>query len=192
MHYFTGYAGFTERDFAVVRHSERGIVPIMMRDWLSHRQPQVLSPDRSNCNADWLSLAQRSRLKNIAAHGITFGDGSISAYFSFSRLPSLDMRTPYLLEILTPYLSFALCRTLATETVSSKSETAQVVISAREAEVLNWIKQGKTNAEIAQIMGLSPATIKNHVHHLLKRLNVHTRGQAVAKTMEMSFAMRAG
>jgi DNA-binding CsgD family transcriptional regulator len=48
-------------------------------------------------------------------------------------------------------------------------------LTAREKEVLHWIGQGKTNAEIALILGISPHTVKKHVEHLLAKLGVENR-----------------
>ncbi|HAN54717.1 MAG TPA: hypothetical protein DCQ77_00265, partial [Betaproteobacteria bacterium] len=42
------------------------------------------------------------------------------------------------------------------------------------------IRNGKTNAEIAQILYLSPFTVKSHVKNIFKKLNTTSRSQAVA------------
>ncbi len=44
---------------------------------------------------------------------------------------------------------------------------------------------GKTNWEIAQVLHISEHTIKNHVQHILIRLKVNTRAQAVAKAINL-------
>jgi len=56
--------------------------------------------------------------------------------------------------------------------------------SRREAEVLSWIAQGKTNPEIAIILGISPRTVAHHVEHILARLGVEGRGSASAWAQE--------
>jgi DNA-binding CsgD family transcriptional regulator len=58
-------------------------------------------------------------------------------------------------------------------------------LTQREREVLAWISAGKSNAEIAIIMGISPWTVKIHVANMYKKLNVCSRGQAVAKAITM-------
>lgn len=58
-------------------------------------------------------------------------------------------------------------------------------ITQREREVLAWISAGKSNAEIAIIMGISPWTVKIHVANMYKKLNVCSRGQAVAKAITL-------
>ena len=53
-------------------------------------------------------------------------------------------------------------------------------LTEREAEVLCWMASGKTNQEIATILGLSFFTVKTHVKNILKRLEVETRTGAAA------------
>jgi DNA-binding CsgD family transcriptional regulator len=51
-------------------------------------------------------------------------------------------------------------------------------LSAREHDVLEWMTQGKTNAEIATILGISPHTVKRHVEKILRKLGVPNRSAA--------------
>ena len=48
-------------------------------------------------------------------------------------------------------------------------------ITKREAEVLSYIAMGKTNPEIAVILGISRLTVKKHLEHIFQSLNVETR-----------------
>jgi DNA-binding NarL/FixJ family response regulator len=52
-------------------------------------------------------------------------------------------------------------------------------LSAREAEVLYWVMSGKTNPEIATILGISPGTVRTHLQNVFPRLGVETRLGAV-------------
>ncbi len=54
-------------------------------------------------------------------------------------------------------------------------------LSSREVEILNWVKAGKTNSEVAHILCISSYTVKNHLQHIYKKLDVYTRLQAVMK-----------
>lgn len=51
-------------------------------------------------------------------------------------------------------------------------------LSEREGEVASWLAQGKTNGEIALILGISPATVKHHVASVLAKLGVENRTAA--------------
>jgi two-component system nitrate/nitrite response regulator NarL len=50
----------------------------------------------------------------------------------------------------------------------------------RQRQILQLIKEGLSNKEIAQRLSLGPSTVKNHVHGLLGRLQVGRRGEAAA------------
>lgn len=58
-------------------------------------------------------------------------------------------------------------------------------LTPREQQVLSWIIVGKSNAETAIIMGISPWTVKIHVANIYKKLNVSSRGQAVAQAVAL-------
>ncbi|WP_030380550.1 MULTISPECIES: DNA-binding response regulator [unclassified Streptomyces] len=57
-------------------------------------------------------------------------------------------------------------------------------LTPRESEVIVLLAQGKSNREIAEKMSISAATVRSHVHHLLRKLGVGTRAQAVAVAYE--------
>jgi DNA-binding CsgD family transcriptional regulator len=61
----------------------------------------------------------------------------------------------------------------------SLSVSALHPLSLREGEVLGWIVEGKRDAEIAAILGLSTRTVEKHVQHILEKLSVETRTGAV-------------
>jgi DNA-binding CsgD family transcriptional regulator len=52
-------------------------------------------------------------------------------------------------------------------------------LSGRECEVLRWVAAGLQNKEIAQKLGISLATVRNHVHSILGKLEVHSKLEAV-------------
>ncbi|MBS0173751.1 MAG: helix-turn-helix transcriptional regulator [Nitrospira sp.] len=53
-------------------------------------------------------------------------------------------------------------------------------LTPRQAEVLHWIAEGKTNEEISQILECSFHTVKNHVKEIFQRLGVSSRTAAAA------------
>lgn len=53
-------------------------------------------------------------------------------------------------------------------------------LSRRELEALAWLSQGKTNSELAAILGISLSTAKKHVEHILDKLGVETRTAAAS------------
>ena len=58
-------------------------------------------------------------------------------------------------------------------------------LSPREAEVLLWTAQGKSNAEMAIILGTSEFTIKKHLTHIYEKLNLESRHAAAVKALEV-------
>jgi DNA-binding CsgD family transcriptional regulator len=58
-------------------------------------------------------------------------------------------------------------------------------LTEREAEVLHWVAEGKTNPEIAVILSISPRTAQKHVENLLSKLGVETRTAAARIALEM-------
>lgn len=58
--------------------------------------------------------------------------------------------------------------------------TGTVSLTEREMEVLELIGQDLTNQEIADRLVIEVGTVKNHVHNILKKLNVNNRGEAAA------------
>jgi two-component system nitrate/nitrite response regulator NarL len=57
-------------------------------------------------------------------------------------------------------------------------------MTTRERQVLECISQGHSNKEIAQKLNIAEPTVKNHVHHLLEKLEVATRAQAAARATQ--------
>lgn len=57
-------------------------------------------------------------------------------------------------------------------------------LTAREAEVLYWVAQGKTNRDIGDILGTSPRTVTKHLEHVFEKLGVETRTAAARMAME--------
>jgi len=49
-----------------------------------------------------------------------------------------------------------------------------------EGEVLSWLSKGKTNRDIAQILGLSPRTVDKHLEQIYAKLGVENRTAAAA------------
>lgn len=56
-----------------------------------------------------------------------------------------------------------------------------VRLTARESEIVPLIDEGLSNREIARRLAIGLATVKNHVHNVLEKLQVHRRGEAAAR-----------
>ena len=71
---------------------------------------------------------------------------------------------------------------------AAPNRMASVALTPREAEVLSWLAKGKTNRDIADILGMSPRTVNKHLEHIFEKLGVETRTAAVALAGQMQAA----
>lgn len=58
-------------------------------------------------------------------------------------------------------------------------------LTLREAEVLLWISQGKSNADIGMILGMSEKTVKQHAGSIFQKLGVDGRNAATLRALEI-------
>jgi two-component system NarL family response regulator len=64
-------------------------------------------------------------------------------------------------------------------------------LTMREREILQLIADGLSNKEIAQRLFLSLYTVKNHVHNILEKLQVHSRSEAIRSAMDNRLLIKA-
>jgi DNA-binding NarL/FixJ family response regulator len=63
-------------------------------------------------------------------------------------------------------------------------EEAFPELTSREREILDLIAQGRTNAEIAARLFVSPNTVRNHISHIFAKLQVADRAEAIVRARE--------
>jgi DNA-binding NarL/FixJ family response regulator len=68
---------------------------------------------------------------------------------------------------------------------SSKPLETELGLTPRVAETLLWLAQGKTNPEIATILGNTESTVKKHVFEIFQKLGVETRTAASLRALEV-------
>jgi DNA-binding CsgD family transcriptional regulator len=68
----------------------------------------------------------------------------------------------------------------ALERATGQTSTATDRLTVREKEVLQLVAQGRTNREIADVLVLSPRTVKRHVENIFDKLGVSSRAAATA------------
>src|SRR5206468_2875559 len=71
-------------------------------------------------------------------------------------------------------------------------KTTDACLTAREREVLRWVAAGKTNRDIASILGASPRTIEKHPERIYEKLGVETRTAPATAGPFGSASMRRG
>jgi DNA-binding CsgD family transcriptional regulator len=97
------------------------------------------------------------------------------------------------LEVLRPHLAFLYRQANRNSAAPGVAEAAPPAamqeeggpetLTPRENEVLRWLAHGKTDAEIAALLGLSPRTVQKHLEHIYIKLGVETRTAAVMRSM---------
>jgi LuxR family transcriptional regulator, quorum-sensing system regulator CviR len=117
-------------------------------------------------------------------HGVTTGmlerDRGFATFFSFAGGDADGtQRFVRLLEYLLPSIHRVLIANTHTPLFNRVKG-----LSPREMTVLLWMKQGKTNWEIAQIVGVTERTVRFHVEGIFMKLDASSRTQAVALAME--------
>ena len=81
----------------------------------------------------------------------------------------------------SPRMAAALLRRVRTLAQGHASAPIGGRLTRREVEILKLLERGLSNKEIARDLCIQPATVKNHVHHILEKLQVRRRGEAVAR-----------
>jgi two-component system nitrate/nitrite response regulator NarL len=71
----------------------------------------------------------------------------------------------------------ALARLFA-DVENSVGETSE--LTSRELEVLKLVGEGRTNQQISEKLVIEVGTVKNHIHNILEKLHVSSRGEAAA------------
>lgn len=115
-------------------------------------------------------------------------------YIALTRRPTLPPITPRAFEWLLPSLDTALRgvahlpiqyphgpATIAANGAALDPGFTALGLSEREAEIMRWVRAGKTNHEIGRILSISAFTVKNHLKRIYTKLDVRNRAQAVAR-----------
>jgi DNA-binding CsgD family transcriptional regulator len=103
-------------------------------------------------------------------------DGRLLVSFVFNRAGSgFRARELELAEAVRPHLANLY------RLGGSIPRAAETPLTAREREVLEWVAAGKTNRDIAAILGAKPRTIEKHLERIYEKLGVETRTAAAAR-----------
>ena len=176
--------------FEPLRDDDGRVDSPLMKRWRASQEPQLFQSGRDDAAfpADWVRQFNKYELRNTLAHGVMDVGGVFSSFFIFSRLPGeVGPDHIFLMKLLTPHLHFALARVLSTvDDYRGSPGKNRKALSERQREILHWLHEGKTNWEIATILGLSELNVKYHVDQIFHKLEVRNRAQAVAKGRDLA------
>jgi DNA-binding response OmpR family regulator/DNA-binding CsgD family transcriptional regulator len=139
-------------------------------------QAQKLLADTLAVNADddfvlpdpmpqWLEQAQKSKAGTKAAAMAAFPGNE-------------QLRLQYMGKLGPNEFLLRLAKDSGADTPAEFS--SELGLTTREGEVLQWLSKGKTNRDIAQILGLSPRTVDKHLEQIYSKLGVENRTAAAA------------
>ncbi len=63
---------------------------------------------------------------------------------------------------------------------AGQTSSPEITLTARQHEILSLLAEGRSDEEIAATLHIETATVRSHIHHLLQRLGLESRTQAVA------------
>ena len=175
----------------------RSLLGDLFERWTANRNLPVAlhAADLRLGNKPLFPPAAGSRI--ALAHGLTDARGEYDCLYVFIG-PSVlqDTRARDMLRLLLPSIDAGFRQSIeqprsaapASAVAATPEPRAdagagepQQPLSAREREVMQWVRLGKTNAEIAQIMNLSTFTVKNHMRRIYRKMDVLNRAQAVGR-----------
>jgi DNA-binding NarL/FixJ family response regulator len=113
------------------------------------------------------------------------------------RDASIDALCKMLYEIVAgrlacpPEISSCLLRALFRSDPLSEASDSDPGLTRRESEVLELLGRGFSNKEIASELCLSVATVKHHVHHVLEKLQLQGRAQAMRRVRDAPWLGRS-
>jgi transcriptional regulator EpsA len=124
----------------------------------------------------------RAGFDDVLVHGTgpTSAGGSVFLLFGLAQRPTA--RHAYFLELLLPHLHLALGRLPAAPAFAGAPVRP---LSARETEIVGWLRAGKSNDEMGRLLGISALTVKNHLQRIYRTLGVNNRAHALARCMDL-------
>ncbi len=131
---------------------------------------------------------QRLGARRLIVHGSYDAHGKPVSLFVLAGAPgSLEPERAFVVELIVPFLHLAWMRSKLTPSVGAAAASPRRadLLTARESEILHWVHLGKSNFEIGAILDISPFTVKNHLHKILRKLNAQNRAHAVSRALAL-------
>ncbi|WP_018410190.1 XrtB/PEP-CTERM-associated transcriptional regulator EpsA [Methyloversatilis thermotolerans] len=163
-----------------------GLISRLLESWRQGAREPLISAQGADHTPVGRTLSSL-QLTHALAHGCREVRGEQSTFFALLGLPlAPTLHDARRIELLMPHLHLALLRVNEFERAENGARPRSrnplpISLSARELQVLEWVREGKTNHEIGQILDISPLTVKNHIQKILRKLDVTNRAQAVAR-----------
>jgi len=123
-------------------------------------------------------------LNSLLVFGVSdLRGGNDCLYVFFSKDDKFQFKNT-VMDFMMPHIDYVLRKIQHLGPVKTLSKISLPFnlssLTERELEVIEWIKAGKTNQEIASILNITQNTVKSHLKRIYQKLNVGKRAQAVA------------
>jgi DNA-binding NarL/FixJ family response regulator len=122
---------------------------------------------------------------DVVSEVIAFAEAGASAYVtldgSMDDLASVVQSVERGEVLCSPGMAAGLFRRVAALSRERPLDPIEEKLTTRELDVLRLIEEGLANKEIATALSIELPTVKNHVHRILEKLNVHRRTEAAAR-----------
>jgi transcriptional regulator EpsA len=141
---------------------------------------------------------QRAGIDQLMLHGVSRPQrpADVESLFLLAEplQPVSDLQLAYL-GMLMPHLHSTYLRMQGAEReLSSLPAGAQParpvpangVLSQRERQILAQVREGKSNLQIGEQLGISALTVKNHIQKILRKLGASNRAQAVSRAISLN------
>jgi len=154
---------------AIVDVTSRGALDLIFELHQAPERPKILGLAVDEESADVIACAEAG------------ADGYVTVDATLDDLERAIAHIGQEELLCSPRIAATLFRCLAHGNGRVAEAAADNTLTAREREIWKCIGQGLSNKEIAGALNISVLTVKNHVHHLLRKLNVSTRSQAASR-----------
>ena len=143
----------------------------LLNDYFAN--PEDVAPEEL---LTWVADALRARRESREPVALLIADGSRRLLASFHDQTGDDEWLVVLREV--------------SDAATVEATMQALRLTLRESEVLYWVVKGKTNRDIGDILGSSPATVKKHLERVYEKLGVETRTAAAGMAMQRVPALR--
>jgi len=196
-------------NLATVFTANGGLMPAVA--WDRHSLSQRLGETTPNIvlvnmvtrdNVALLRLArERCPLAKVVVVGVSEDDESAIVACAEAGVAGYHLRSESLDDLLdliakvidnesycSPKASAILLKRLSALAAQRKSAPKELVLTAREIQILRMLELGLSNRDIADRLYIALHTVKNHVHSVLNKLDVDTRAEAAALARSLGYA----
>lgn len=168
--------------------------------WLHARcKPVTLNlaqVELANAHAEHRQLLQSAGFHELVAHGVSRPQrpNEIESFFVLaSQGAPYSARHRLCFELLMPHMHSTWQRVQVIERELRELPPPQLgrpasssQITDRERQILRWLREGCSNPQIGEALGISALTVKNHVQKILRKLGAANRAQAVAIAISLN------